>query len=104
MSGLAVGTLAAVDNVDVCIAREAQGVYAMSLVCTHEGCDMAVDGAVSASGIFCSCHGSRFDPNGRMLRGPARSALPHFKVSVDAAGMLTIHSGTDVDAATRLTV
>ncbi|MDB4991463.1 MAG: Chitinase [Myxococcaceae bacterium] len=104
VSGLTVGTLTAVNNVDVCIARDAQGVYAMSLVCTHEGCDMSVDGTVSASGIFCSCHGSRFDPNGKVLGGPARSALPHFKVSADAAGMLTIHSGTEVDAATRLVV
>ena len=104
LSKLAVGSLTAVDNVDVCIARDAQGVYAMSLVCTHAGCDMSVDGTVSASGIFCSCHGSRFDPNGKVLRGPARSTLPHFKVSADAAGILTIHSGTEVDPATRLAV
>ncbi|MDB4985970.1 MAG: Chitinase [Myxococcaceae bacterium] len=76
----------------------------MSLVCTHDGCDMSVDGTVSADGIFCSCHGSRFDANGKVLHGPARSTLPHFLVSVDADGLLIIHSGTEVDAVTRLMV
>jgi cytochrome b6-f complex iron-sulfur subunit len=104
VSGLAVGSLTAVAGIDVCIARDAQGIYAMSLVCTHEGCDMSVDGTVAASGIFCSCHGSRFDPNGKVVAGPARSALPHFQVSVDAAGLLTIHSGIEVDVTTRLAV
>lgn len=103
-SSLSVGSLMVVDGMDVCIGRDAHGVYAMSLVCTHAGCDMSVDGTVSANGVFCSCHGSRFDANGKVLSGPARKALPHFKVSADAAGVLTIHSGTEVDAATRLVV
>lgn len=104
VTGLAIGTLRAVDGVDVCIGRDANGIYAMSLVCTHQGCDMSVDGYVSAAGITCTCHGSRFGSNGQVLAGPARKALPHFQVSVDESGGLTIHSGTQVDAATRLSV
>ena len=44
---------------------------AISLVCTHLGC--RVSGA--PGGFACPCHGSRFDPAGSPVAGPARSAL-----------------------------
>jgi Rieske Fe-S protein len=88
----------------VCIGRDAQGVYAMTLTCTHEGCDMGTEGSVSASGVVCDCHGSRFDVDGAVTQGPATSALQHFAVTVDAAGALTIDGATTVASSVRLTV
>jgi Rieske Fe-S protein len=76
----------------------------MTLTCTHQGCNIASGGTVSAQGIECGCHGSRFDVNGNVTRGPAESPLQHFAVSVDGAGALTIHSGQAVDSGTRLKV
>src|ERR1041384_7172095 len=67
ISNLPVGTLRAVNNLPVAIGRDSGGIYAMSLVCTHAGGDMS--GGVGASAIDCSCHGSRFDPQGNVLRG-----------------------------------
>lgn len=104
LSTLPVGTLRAVGTKAVCIGRDASGVYAMTLTCTHAGCNIATQGSVSASGIACACHGSTFDANGQVTGGPAPSALQHFAVSEDASGNLTIHGGTDVDASTRLKV
>jgi cytochrome b6-f complex iron-sulfur subunit len=103
-SGLSVGSVVVVPGAPVCIARDANGVYAMTLTCTHEGCDMASEGSITASGLTCNCHGSAFDVNGSVLRGPAKAALQHFAVSVDAAGNLTAHGGTPVSASTRLAV
>ncbi len=103
-SALAVGDVKVVPGASAAIARDAQGVYAMTLVCTHAGCDMSLDGLVSASGIDCTCHGSRFDVDGNVLSGPASSPLQHYQVTADAQGNLTIDGNAPVPATTRLAV
>ena len=92
--------LHAVSGAPVAIGRDSGGIFAMSLICTHAGC--ASD--LGSSNISCPCHGSVFDLSGRVLRGPAQSALPHLAVTVDAAGKLTIHGDQEVPASTRLAV
>ncbi len=104
IADLPVGSLRALDGQPVCIGRDKKGVYAMTLTCSHQGCNMAVQGQVSASGIYCACHGSRFDANGNVLSGPAPDALQHFEVTEDPAGELTVHGGSYVDASKRLAV
>lgn len=100
-SDLMQGTLKAVADA-ACIGRDENGVYAVSLICTHAGCDISQNGSVSGQGIFCSCHGSSFDTQGNVLGGPAQQPLPHFRVSADASGNLTIHVGQVVSATQRL--
>jgi Rieske Fe-S protein len=103
-SALDVGSIEIVPGVSACVARDVSGIYAMTLICTHEGCDIATDGTVSASGIECGCHGSEFDLNGDVVRGPATAPLEHFGVSGDAEGNLTVHGETVVASSTRLSV
>ena len=103
-SELVVGDVKVVAGVAACILRDAKGVYAMTLTCTHQGCDMASEGSVSPAGIQCGCHGSQFDVNGDVVRGPASSPLEHFSVTADAQGNLTVHGGSVVDPSTRLAV
>lgn len=102
VSELPIGTLNVVGSEPVCIGRDPSGIYAMTLTCTHAGCDMAQHGTVSAQGIACGCHGSEFDPNGDVVRGPATQPLAHFAVTVDASGNLTIHGDQIVAASQRL--
>ncbi len=104
VSNLPVGSLRVVGGQPACIGRDSGGVYAMTLTCTHAGCDIGATGDVSPSGLLCGCHGSRFDANGNVVSGPAPSPLDHFAVSVDQAGELTIHGGQVVDAGQRLAV
>jgi Rieske Fe-S protein len=103
-SALAVGSLSPITGEPVCIGRDAKGLYAMTLICTHQGCDMGQQGSVSAQGLFCGCHGSEFDADGNVLRGPASAPLAHFAVSADASGTVTVHTGTEVDPSTRLVI
>ena len=103
-SALAVGDVKAVPGASVAIARDAQGVYAMTLVCTHAGCDMSQSGSVASTGLVCDCHGSRFDPNGNVVIGPAQSPLQHYQVTADTAGNLTIDGNVPVSSSTRLAV
>jgi cytochrome b6-f complex iron-sulfur subunit len=104
VSALLVGTLKPVGTQPVCIARDAGGVYARTLTCTHQGCNIADGGTVTESLIECPCHGSQFDANGDVVRGPAASPLVHYAVSADATGELTIHGDTEVSESTRLAV
>jgi Rieske Fe-S protein len=101
LSALPVGALRALASAPACIGRDSDGVYAMTLTCTHAGCEI---GTVSPQGLVCGCHGSAFDVDGNVVRGPATQPLDHFAVSADAAGSLTVHGGQTVSASTRLTV
>ena len=62
---------------NVSISRNDEGLYALSLICTHLGCIVKP----SAGGFECPCHGSRFDRNGAVVKGPAPKALPWLKVA-----------------------
>ncbi len=104
VSDLQVGTISVVSGQSVAIARDDGGLYAMTLLCPHDLCDMEVDGTVSSDGIVCTCHGSEFDPNGTVTKGPANTNLEHYEVTVDSAGAITINADKVVDAATRTAV
>ncbi|MES1184973.1 MAG: Rieske (2Fe-2S) protein [Myxococcales bacterium] len=104
-SSYPVGTLEPVGNLPVAIGHDANGFYALTLTCTHQGCNMAQQGVVSGTGIVCRCHGASYDASGHVLGGPAPDDLTHFAVTVDAAtGALTIDGNTHVSASTRTTV
>lgn len=55
------------------------GFYTISSVCTHLGCNVR---HVAGNGFACPCHGSLFDANGRVTRGPAPRPLPWFGLSL----------------------
>jgi Rieske Fe-S protein len=55
----------------IALLRHDAGFLALSLVCTHLGCTVAV----TAGGLACPCHGSSFDRRGMVLKGPADRPL-----------------------------
>lgn len=81
----------------VALFRDAEGVYAISTVCTHLGCIVKP----SAEGFECPCHGSRFAPDGEVRRGPAPRPLPWLKVSVSGS-LATIDEGATVPHGTKV--
>ncbi len=104
VSALPVGTLKTIATDSIALGRDAKGVYAMTLICPHAGCDMSSRGSVSMQGVVCNCHGSMFDANGDVMQGPARSPLEHYLVTISAAGEITIDTSQTVDASTRVAV
>jgi Rieske Fe-S protein len=64
---------------------------ALSPICTHLGCTVDVAGAH----LVCPCHGSTYDRQGRVLRGPAERALRRFATSVTPGGDLVIRVEED---------
>jgi nitrite reductase/ring-hydroxylating ferredoxin subunit len=101
VSAFPAGTLRAFSSDPVAVGHDAGGIYAMSLICTHAGCNIAMQGAVSASGVVCNCHGSRFDAQGNRLAGPARTPLDHLAVTIDASGAVTVNGDLVVAASVR---
>jgi len=57
------------------VYRDTSGtLHSVSATCTHLGCTVAFN---DAEGSWdCPCHGSRFDPDGAVLHGPATQPLP----------------------------
>jgi nitrite reductase/ring-hydroxylating ferredoxin subunit len=59
---------------------------ALSPICTHLGCTVEIE----AARLVCPCHGSTYDREGKVLRGPAEEALASYRVSVSADDVLVI--------------
>ena len=103
VSDTKVDTLSAVSGAPAVLARDSEGLYAMTTTCTHQGCPVTPEPG-SPPTLYCSCHGSRFDINGGVLAGPAGASLAHFAVTVDAAGNITVKGTTQVAASVRTPV
>jgi len=99
VSALTVGKMIVMSN--IVVARDANGVYGMSAVCTHQNCLLDDGGATIAAGLNCPCHGSTFDGNGTVTNGPARMALQHYAVTIASDGSMVVDGGQPVAASAR---
>ncbi|HUQ83327.1 MAG TPA: Rieske (2Fe-2S) protein [Gemmatimonadaceae bacterium] len=59
---------------------------ALSPICTHLGCTVEIE----QSRLVCPCHGSTYDREGKVLRGPAEEALASYRTAVTADGVVVI--------------
>jgi Rieske Fe-S protein len=110
------------DNTAVILARDADGLYARSGICTHACCIVAICGDSSCrkltpspvacapteivrpsatGGIVCPCHGSMFRlSDGTPTKGPARLPLPSYAAMPDGNDVW-VDTGTIVDPTAR---
>src|SRR2546428_8263538 len=62
---VALDTLTPVSGAAVAIGRDSGGIYAMSLVCTHQGCNLAQSGGSGGFNLIpFRCHGRGLDGHG----------------------------------------
>jgi len=80
------------------IFRDAQGTYAISIVCTHLGCIVKP----TPDGFECPCHGSVFARDGAVVRGPAPQPLSWIKVEA-GGGTVVVDEAATVAAGTKVT-
>jgi nitrite reductase/ring-hydroxylating ferredoxin subunit len=67
------------------------GFQAISLICPHLGC--LVD--PRKDGFYCPCHGSRFELDGAVIKGPAVDPLTELPLRISEEGHLQLDiSGT----------
>jgi cytochrome b6-f complex iron-sulfur subunit len=81
------GSWLLIENAKTLVANVNGSYVALTSVCTHQGCDK--DWTFASNTFTCTCHGSRFDPSGKVLQGPAQQPLTAF-VAVVAGSTLTI--------------
>ncbi len=81
----------------VALFRDADGVYAISTICTHLGCVVRA----AAGGFECPCHGSRFAADGAVTKGPAPQPLPWLQVT-GGGDEWVIDEGTTVPPGTKV--
>ncbi len=80
------------------VYRDHEGIRAVSAVCTHLGCILEK----SEEGFLCPCHGSRYDPEGRVVSGAASQDLPWYAMHRDPDGQIVVDKGRRVDADQKL--
>lgn len=72
------------------IVREGQKLFALSSICTHRACKV---NSTAHRSFYCKCHGSTFDPEGKVTKGPAKRNLPVLAARTDDRGHLLVHVG-----------
>jgi len=58
--------------------------------CTHAGCAVAIKTDKAEPYLYCGCHGSSYDKDGKVTGGPAPRALGHYTVKI-VNGDITIN-------------
>lgn len=69
--------------------------FAINAVCTHLGC--VVPWVPAENKYKCPCHGSQYDKNGKVIRGPAPLSLALEHVNVDGDGNVLLSSWKEED-------
>ncbi len=69
------------------VIRKGQKLQALSSFCTHRKCKLAAEPDHS---FYCKCHGSTFDPTGKVTEGPAKRDLPILPCLLNERGHLLV--------------
>ena len=73
------------------VIRNGEKLIALSAICTHRKCRLFAEPNRS---FYCKCHGSTFDPAGKVTSGPAKRDLPILPVFVNEKGQLLVTVGS----------
>ena len=78
----------AADGQPAMLFRTKVGVFAYSLICTHQGCTVGYEPSVKQ--LRCPCHGAAYDPfkSAKVLAGPAPRALASIKVKISGKNVV----------------
>ena len=73
-------------HIPAVVIHDGDGMKVMSLTCTHLGCMVEP----STFGFECPCHGSKYNPDGSVVKGPAASNLPKLRLQKTEDGNLHV--------------
>lgn len=92
-----IGTVRKMDDKNVFIFSDDNGLFAISAVCTHLGCIVSL----ADFGFQCPCHGSKYDQKGNVTGGPAPRPLEWYEINQEVDGTLFIDAGKAVPQGTK---
>lgn len=87
-----VDTFTFLEEHNLYVYRDHEGIKAVSAICTHLGCILKK----STDGFECPCHGSCYNKEGEVLSGPAPRNLAWYSVNRAADGKLIVNPGKSV--------
>lgn len=82
------GSRTPVPEVGAVLIHNTRGFLALSTICPHLGCQVNLKEA----GFSCPCHGSQFDKDGRLVRGPAQKGLQALRLEESDTNNLILHT------------
>ncbi len=88
LSKYPLGSRSLIPEVPALFIHSQNGYTALSMVCTHLGCTVEK----KDDGFACPCHGSRYDVNGKVLRGPAQKPLSSLRVEITPDQHVILHT------------
>lgn len=83
---LPTNSLITVSEAQAAILHTGDGFTAFSLECPHLGCLVEP----REDGYYCPCHGSRFELDGNVIKGPANQPLTGLQLQVSDEGHLLL--------------
>jgi cytochrome b6-f complex iron-sulfur subunit len=89
-----VDTYTFIEEHNLFVYRDHEGIKAISAVCTHLGCILER----STDGFECPCHGSCYNNDGEVLSGPAPRNLSWYRVNRTYDGRIVVDPGKMVSA------
>ena len=87
-TGYPVGSRTVRADIPAVIYNRAGDIMAYSLTCTHLGCTVEEDGEV----FVCPCHGSRYNTDGQVLKGPAQKPLRRLEIELQEDHTLILYT------------
>ncbi len=81
-----VDTYTLIEELNIFIYRDHEGIKAVSAECTHLGCTLQK----TIDGFECPCHGSCYNDNGEVVSGPAPRALAFWAVEKALDGNIVV--------------
>jgi len=67
--------------------------FGINAVCTHLGCVVPWNKAENK--YMCPCHGSQYNPEGKVIRGPAPLSLAIAHITVDEGDKIVFTTWTE---------
>jgi len=87
-----VDTFTLIEEHNLYVYRDHEGIMAVSAICTHLGCILEKN----IDGFVCPCHGSCYNEKGEVLSGPAPRNLTWYGIYRSADGNIMINPGKSV--------
>ncbi len=91
------GSVKKMDDKNVFIFSDENGLFAISAICTHLGCIVHQ----ADFGFQCPCHGSQYSPDGNVIGEPAPRPLEWFDIQQEVDGTLFVDAAKTVPQGTK---
>ncbi len=91
------GSVKKMDDKNVFIFSDENGLFAISAICTHLGCIVHQ----ADFGFQCPCHGSQYSADGNVIGGPAPRPLEWFDIQQEVDGTLFVDAAKTVPQGTK---